>query len=193
MPLDPQARTFLDRLAATRAPAPESLPLPLARMSFAATIALAGPRVPVARVETRAIPGNLTVRVYTPEGDAPGPAPALVYFHGGGWVLGGLDTVDHACRRLAVGAKCVVVSVAYRLAPEHKFPIPVEDAFAATRHLAEHAEAFGVDRDRIAVGGDSAGGNLAAAVALLASCSSIRLPTTPSTPRRTASSPTATC
>jgi acetyl esterase len=169
MPLNPQAKVFLDRLAAVRTPAPESLPVPLARASFATMIALGGTRVPVARVETRAIPGNIMVRIYRPEGLAPGLSPALVYFHGGGWVLGGLETVDGPCRRLAVGAKCVIVSVAYRLAPEHRFPIPVEDAFAATRYLAEQAEAFGVDRDRIAVGGDSAGGNLAAAVALLAS------------------------
>jgi acetyl esterase len=167
MPLDPQAKALLDRLSVVRTPGPESLPVPLARASFAATIALAGPPVSIARVETRAIPGNIAVRVYRPEGIAPGPSPTLVYFHGGGWVLGGLDTSDVPCRRLAVGAKCVVVSVAYRLAPEHKFPIPVEDAFTATRHVAEQAEAFGVDRDRIAVGGDSAGGNLAAAVALL--------------------------
>jgi acetyl esterase len=168
MPLDPQAKLFLDRLTAVQAPAPESLPVPLARASFAAMIALGGPPAPVARVETRAIPGNIMVRVYRPEGLAPGPSPALVYFHGGGWVLGGLETVDGPCRRLAAVAKCLIVSVAYRLAPEHRFPIPVEDAFAATRYLAGQAEAFGVDRDRIAVGGDSAGGNLAAAVALLA-------------------------
>ncbi len=167
MPLDPQAKAFLDRLSAVRSPDPGSLPVPLARASFAATMVWAGHSVPVARVETRAIPGNIRVRVYRPNGIAPGPSPALVYFHGGGWVVGGLDTIDVTCRRLADEAKCVVVSVAYRLAPEHKFPIPVEDAFAATHHVAEHAEAFGVDRDRIAVGGDSAGGNLAAAVALL--------------------------
>jgi acetyl esterase len=168
MPLDPQAKAFLDRLSAVRTPDPGSLPVPLARASFAASVAFAGPSVRVAQVKTRAIPGNISVRAYRPDGMAPGPGPALVYFHGGGWVLGGLDTIDVTCRRLADVAKCVVVSVAYRLAPEHKFPIPVEDAYAATRHVAEHAEVFGVDRDRIAVGGDSAGGNLAAAVALLA-------------------------
>ncbi|WP_406700326.1 alpha/beta hydrolase [Singulisphaera sp. Ch08] len=169
MPLDPQAKAFLERLRTSRMPSLERLPLPLARAAFTTTIPLAGPREEVARVEDRPIPGNLSVRIYTPrvsQGSA--PWPALVYFHGGGWVVGGLDTVDAPCRQLANAAACTVISVAYRLAPEHKFPIPVEDCFLATRHVAEHAAEFNIDPAKIAVGGDSAGGNLAAAVTLLA-------------------------
>ena len=166
MPLDPQAKEFLDMLAATRFPGFESMPIPVARALFLTRRDLGGPPIPVDQVGDRLLPGNIPARVYTPAG--PGPKPVLLYFHGGGWVLGGLDTVDAPCRRLANAAGCVVVSVDYRLAPEHKFPIPAEDCYTATRHVAENAAAFGADRDRIAVGGDSAGGNLAAAVTMMA-------------------------
>jgi acetyl esterase len=123
----------------------------------------------VAAVEDRRLAGpggELPVRVYRPPGT--GPFPALVYLHGGGWVLGGLDTHDGTCRALARAVPCVVVSVDYRLAPEHPFPCAAEDAWAATRHVAANAAAFGAEPGRIAVGGDSAGGNLAAVVALMA-------------------------
>jgi acetyl esterase len=96
------------------------------------------------------------------------PAPVLVYYHGGGWVLGTLDSIDGVCRRLARRGKCVVVSVDYRLAPEYPFPAAVDDADAALRWVADHAESFGGDSDRLAVGGTSAGGNLAAVTALRA-------------------------
>jgi acetyl esterase len=108
----------------------------------------------------------LDVRAYTPPDSD--DRPVLVYFHGGGWVRGDLDTHDGLCRLLAEAADCVVVSVDYRRAPEHPFPIPVHDAYAAAAWAAEHAGVVGGDPDRIAVGGDSAGGNLAAAVTLLA-------------------------
>ena len=116
--------------------------------------------------------GEIPIRVYRHDGDESrgrGPsAPVLVYYHGGGWVLGTLDSIDGVCRRLARRGECVVVSVDYRLAPEHPFPAAVEDSFAALRWVSERADAFGGDPDRLAVGGTSAGGNLAAATALQA-------------------------
>lgn len=110
--------------------------------------------------------GDLPVRIYTPDGQT--PFPVLVYFHGGGWALGSLETHDATCRALTNAAECVVVSVDYRLAPEHPFPAGVEDCYAAVRWVAEHPGAVHGAPDQIAVGGDSAGGNLAAAVAQVA-------------------------
>jgi acetyl esterase len=113
--------------------------------------------------------GSIPLRLYRPAGVAATAAlPALVYFHGGGWVIGDLDTHDVLCRQLTAEAGISVISVDYRLAPEHKFPAAVDDAWAATRWVAVHAAELAVDAGRIAVGGDSAGGNLAAVVALLA-------------------------
>jgi acetyl esterase len=126
-------------------------------------------REPVAEVIDTMVPGpagELSARFYLPQ--AARPLPALVYFFGGGWVLGSLETVDAVCRRLANAASCAVVSVAYRRAPENPFPAGLEDCYAATRWVAEHGAERGLEADRIAVGGASAGGNLAAAVALLA-------------------------
>jgi acetyl esterase len=168
MPIDPQ-------IAAMLAGAPEWPPVrtvPVDQLREAvrqSSTAMPGPDVTLASVEDRRIPGpagELPVRIYTPEGD--GPFPVIVYFHGGGWVVGDLDTQDMIARGLAAGAGSVLISVEYRLAPEHPFPAAPDDAFAATRWAAEHAVEIGGDADRLAVAGDSAGAVLACAVALQA-------------------------
>jgi len=133
--------------------------------------ACAGPPLPMARVEGLEIPGpagTIPARLYVPTGAAPTPSPLLVYFHGGGWVIGDLDTHDSICRFLATAAGVLVLSVDYRLAPEHPFPAAAEDAGAAFRWAAANGAELGADPARIAVGGDSAGGNLAAVTSLLA-------------------------
>ncbi len=168
MALHPQCKAFLDQIAAGGGrPLHEMTPVDARAMALPAD--LAGPEALVHAVEDRRVPGPagpLAVRVYRPSAAA--ALPGLVYFHGGGFVLGGLDSADRPCRALANAAGCVVVSVDYRLAPEHPFPAAVDDAYAATRYVAEHAEAFGIDRRRLAVGGDSSGGNLATVTALKA-------------------------
>jgi acetyl esterase len=134
----------------------------------------AGPTPPeLADISPLQIPaphGEIPARVYTPKQrrDKAGLAPALVFFHGGGWVIGNLDTHDVACQKLAHEGEMTVIAVDYRLAPEHKFPAAVEDAVTATRWVAANAATLGIDASRLAVGGDSAGGNLAAVVALSA-------------------------
>lgn len=167
MPLDPQMKAVLDRLAPVRASMVEKLgPLQARRTSPAQP---PGEVEPVARVENRPIPGpggEIPVRIYWPAGD--GPFGALVYFHGGGWVAGGLDMTDQSCRLLTNKGNCVTVSVDYRLAPEHKFPAAIEDGYAALTWVAGHAADLNCDPARIAVGGASAGGNIAAALALMA-------------------------
>ncbi|WDV54274.1 alpha/beta hydrolase [Streptomyces coeruleorubidus] len=110
--------------------------------------------------------GQLTLRVYRPQSD--GPLPVLVYFFGGGWVVGSLDTSDAICRTLSAKVPCVIVSVGYRLAPEHPFPAAIDDCYAAVKWVAEHAAELGADGGRIGLAGDSSGGNLAAALALMA-------------------------
>jgi acetyl esterase len=124
-------------------------------------------------VEPLSIPaahGSIPARIYTPNKirQAGGLAPGLIFFHGGGWVMGDLDTHDVACRKLADHGQLIVISVDYRRAPEHKFPAAVDDAIAATAWIAGHAKELGIDAARLLVGGDSAGGNLAAVVALAA-------------------------
>jgi acetyl esterase len=168
MPLDPQARAYLNKLAALRIPEFHTLEPAQARTMFRAMRALAGPPDPIGGVEDRVLPPSIPVRIYQPIEGGPAPRPVLVYFHGGGWVLGDIETVDNLCRRLANESRCVVVSVDYRLAPEAKFPAPLEDCFDVVWQVADEPSDFGVDRRRIAVGGDSAGANLAAAIALKA-------------------------
>src|SRR5919197_1091394 len=168
MPLDPEAKMLLEQVTTVVRPFDE-LSVEEARAAIATLSAAAGEGEAVARVENRTIPGprgEIPVRIYTPAGRA--PFPLLVYFHGGGWVIGNLETHDALCRHLANAASAVVVSVDYRLAPEHPFPASGEDAYAATRWVAANAAAIGGDAGRVAVGGDSAGGNLAAVVALMA-------------------------
>ena len=169
MPLDPQAKAVLDQFASMGGPQLHEMSVAQARELILGMVALAGKPESAARIENRTVPGpagEIPVRIYAPVGTA--PFPVLVYFHGGGWVIGNLDTHDGICRSLANRVGCLVVSVDYRLAPEHPFPAAPEDCYAATRWLAEHAGSLGGDKGRIAVGGDSAGGNLAAVVALMA-------------------------
>jgi len=169
VPLDPQARIILDQIAAQGGMELHQLSVPDARLAFE-KLRLPIPGEPVAHVENRTIPGPagaVPVRVYRAT-DAATPAPALVYFHGGGWVIGDLESHDNFCRALANRTQAVVVSVDYRLAPEHRYPAAAEDCYAATCFVAERGAEIGADGARIAVAGDSAGGNLAAAVALMA-------------------------
>ena len=169
MPLDPQARAFLDRFATGGARPFHALTVDEARRAIEEQTRAFGPREAVATVEDRAIAGPadaLAVRIYAPSRER--PLPALVYFHGGGWVIGNLRTHDAVCRALTNSARCITVSVDYRLAPEHRFPAALEDCYAAANWVAENADRLGVDPARVAVGGDSAGGNLAACVALMA-------------------------
>ena len=170
MPLDPQVKAYLEEVAAAGLPPYHSLSPEEAREAMLARSArfLANPEqvstVEIWRIEGPG--GPLTLRIYVPEGTR--PLPVLVYFHGGGWVQGSLDTHDSLCRALANAGGCIVASVDYRLAPEHKFPAQVEDAYAATQWVASNAASFGGDAAQLAVGGDSAGGAMAATVTLMA-------------------------
>ncbi|HKD66841.1 MAG TPA: alpha/beta hydrolase [Candidatus Binataceae bacterium] len=170
MPLEPQTKALLDAMTASGASLDfGQMSAAEARRQMEANPVTRGNAEPVAKVEDRQIrgPGGaLAVRIYTPE--APAPRPAIVYFHGGGWVLGNLDGSDAQCRALTNAAGCVTVSVDYRLAPEAKFPAPAEDCYAATLWVSENAASLGCDPRRIAVAGTSAGANLAAVVPLMA-------------------------
>jgi acetyl esterase len=168
MPLNPQMKSLLDTMAGLNTPAFHTLSPQEARKIAAARRQSGAPEA-VANVQDRRIPGpggEIPIRIYTPQ---TGPSlGALVYFHGGGWVLGDIEMTDQPCRLLANASGCLVVSVEYRLAPEHKFPAAPEDCYAATKWVADNAAALNADPARIAVGGTSAGGTLAAVVALIA-------------------------
>jgi acetyl esterase len=168
--LDPQARAVIDLVIKSGRPAYHTLSPKEARQLFRETRPASTPTPPeIGRVKDLVTDGAIPLRVYRPAG-VPDSArlPAYVYFHGGGWVIGDLETHDVVCRQITAEAGVSVVSVDYRLAPEHKFPAAADDAWAATRWTVTHAAELGIDGERLAVGGDSAGGNLAAVVALLA-------------------------
>ncbi len=170
MELDPQMKAILDTITAAGGKPFNAMSPDEARAGIKLLVQVfGGAPEQVAKIEDRRIPGpagEIPLRIYTPASAA--PMGALVYFHGGGWVIGDIESHDEVCRALAKGSGCVVVSVDYRLAPEHKFPAAPEDCHAATKWVAANAAALGVDPNRIAVGGDSAGGNLAAVVAQMA-------------------------
>jgi acetyl esterase len=170
MQLDPQMKAILDQAAALGAKPFHSMTPPEARAALETLFeAFRGQPKEVAKTEDRKIPGpagDIPIRIYTPAGG--GPFGALVFFHGGGWVIGSIETHDVTCRDLTAGAGCVTISVGYRLAPEHKFPAGLEDCYAATKWVADNARSLNVDANRIAVGGDSAGGNLAAVIPQMA-------------------------
>ena len=171
MPVDPQMQAVIERAAKAGLPAYHTLSAAEARRLYKETRGALYPPVPaVEAVRELAAPGPagpIPLRLYRGLGTAAGTAlPLLVYFHGGGWTVGDLDTHDIVCRTLANRVRCAVIAVDYRMGPEHKFPAAVEDCIAATLWVAERGAALGVDAARIAVGGDSAGGNLAAVVAI---------------------------
>jgi acetyl esterase len=167
MPLSLKMRAVLLMARLSGGKPLNELPVAEARQATALRIPKSRTSVPLASIADRAIPGlagDLPIRIYNPEGV--GPFPLLVYFHGGGFVVGSIDGADLICRALCWGAGCIVVSVGYRLAPEHTFPAAPDDCLAATRWAALHAAELGADPARLAVAGDSAGGNLAAVTAL---------------------------
>lgn len=175
MPLDPQAQAYLDLQAMLGFAGYDQLPLSKARALFLARDRHT-PREAVDRIEDRRIPEGPGLRIYWPRGVEAGARPGLVYFHGGGWVMGSPESSDVSCRVLANQAGAVVVSVDYSLAPEHKFPRQVEEALSAWQYTLREASSLGIDGSRIAIGGDSAGGNLAIAACLAARDRGVALP-----------------
>ena len=171
MSLDPHAKRFLDMLALAGPSAGSAENIEGRRQSLANLMLLSRTAVAIGSVEDRVIPGPdgvMRVRIYSPASAGPDALPGLIFFHGGGLVAGGLDTHDPLCRTLANEGGCRLVSVEYRLAPEHKFPAAVRDAYAAACWVAAHAPEFGILPGRVAISGDSAGGTLAAIVCQMA-------------------------
>ena len=172
--LDPDASAVFKAFQEAGRPPYETLTPKEAREFYLAGRVVTNPEPPelksVAPLSIPSSAGSIPARVYTPLRlrSANGLAPCLVFFHGGGWVIGNLDSHDVACRKLADEGELIVISVDYRLAPEHKFPAAVDDAIAATKWIAGNAKTLGIDASRLMVGGDSAGGNLAAVVSLSA-------------------------
>ena len=169
MTIDAQARGLLDALAAQGLKGFEEMTVPESRETAYAFIGLQGEPEPVAEVWNETVPvagGEIPVRIYKPAGA--GPHPVIVYFHGGGFVFGDLEIVDKVCRSWSRAAQAAVVSVGYRMAPEYRYPTAAEDCYAATCWVAANAAKLGVDASRLATCGDSAGGNLATVVAMMA-------------------------
>ena len=168
--LDPQAQALLRLMLERGVPSTHELTPAEARAAYRERRTFTQPDPPgMAEVRELSAPGPagpIALRLYRPHGMPPAPAPLLVYFHGGGWVIGDLDTHDVLCRQLAAGAACAVLAVDYRLGPEHRFPAAIDDALAAVRWAFAQAANLGVDAERIALGGDSAGGNIAAVCCL---------------------------
>jgi acetyl esterase len=169
MPLHPEAAAFLEQVARQKGHSIETLPIELTRRAALIGSSPSPDHPDLAKIVDRVIerPDGtaLPVRVYVPHGTA--PFGVCLYFHGGGWVLNNLDTHDELVRRLAATSGCVFINVDYRLAPEHKFPAAIEDAYTALCWVHDHAAEISCDPQRIAVSGDSAGGNLAAVVCLM--------------------------
>ncbi|WP_420472677.1 alpha/beta hydrolase [Noviherbaspirillum sp. ST9] len=161
--LHPQARALLDLIEQRAVPPTHTLSVEDARRFYRERRFFTQPDTPeVAHVEDMRTDDGIPLRLYKPLGAEAGLQPALVYYHGGGWTIGDLDTHDTLCRQLANRSGCVLLSVDYRLGPEHRFPAAVDDSIAALRWVHTNASALGIDAARIAIGGDSAGGNLAA-------------------------------
>jgi acetyl esterase len=188
MPLDPDVRALLDLfVAAGRPPVWQVTPDEAREGMNALARAVDVKDEPIARRQAIVAPGPagaIECRLYTPSAAGDGAGPGIVYFHGGGFVIGSLDTHDGICRMLANGSTCRVLSVAYRLAPEHRFPAAVEDAVAATAWAMRNAAMLGIDPSRLAVAGDSAGGTLAAVVAQRVPGIALQVLLCPTTDRR---------
>jgi acetyl esterase len=170
MPVDPAIQVLLDNLSGASPVDLSAMSVDEARSVMAMLVLVDGDPEPVAEVSDRAIPGpagDVPVRIYRAEG-TPAGAPVVIWIHGGGWVIGDLASADPTARKLANRTGAVVVSVEYRLAPEHPFPAAPDDCWAAVAWVADHADEIGGDPTRLAVGGDSAGGNLAALMAIRA-------------------------
>ena len=165
MPLHPQAKAFVENLAEQNPPGWEELGVVAAREVFEAFEPMLGASPELSRVEDHTLPGGVRIRLYS---DQAAPAPVVMYFHGGGWVLGNIQTHDPLCRRMAIDSGCTIVSVEYGLSPENPFPGPVNDCYQATETVIKHAAELNVDASRLAVAGDSAGGHLATSVAIRA-------------------------
>lgn len=172
MTLDPQAARVLESMEKADLPPLESLLPPDARQQYEQGAAIVGGEPPTVFDTRDAVAngplGSIPLRVYKPRDPEGQALPMLIYIHGGGWVIGSRDSHDVPCRHLALAGDCIVVSVDYRMAPEHPFPEPVQDCWAAVNWIVDNAEALGGRADRIAIGGDSAGGNLATVMCLLA-------------------------